>query len=42
VIGRFPFSGHIANDRAILVDRQFERGQMPTEAGIDRLRAQPS
>ena len=41
MIGRFPFSGHVANDGAILLDRLFERGQVPTEGGIDCLRAEP-
>ena len=41
MIGRFPFSVHVAEDGAILLDRLFERGQVPTEAGIDCLRAEP-
>ena len=38
MIGRFPFSVHVADDGAILLDRLFERGQMPTEACVDRER----
>jgi hypothetical protein len=41
MIGRFPFSVYVADDGAILLDRLFERGQVPTDTRIDCLRAEP-